>query len=178
MHAEVTRAECCEGWDDLDPGPGLRCEPRCYAGCDGGWCHAPGQCLCHAGYMGPRCELKIETTTSTDTTSSTIITTTTTTTTSTSTTTEIPSTTPDDMTETKDLTAFEQRDVDNAENYRESDVVKLTTEITMTADKFEMKTTEPGDMSPILGGNLMIVSLSVFAFLFSVSIILTAVYFR
>ena len=183
MHAEVTRAECCEGWDDLEPGPGLRCEPRCHAGCDGGWCHAPGQCLCHAGYIGPRCELEIETTTSTDTTSSTIIITTTTTTTttittSTSTTTEIPTTTPDDKTETKDLTAFEKSDVDNVENYRESDVVKLTTEITMTADKFEMRATEPGEMGSILGGNLMIVILSVFAFLFSVSIILTAVYFR
>ena len=176
MHAEVTKAECCEGWDDLDPGPGLRCEPRCNAGCDGGWCHAPGQCLCHAGYMGPRCELKIETTTST--TSSTIIITTTTTTALTSTTTEIPTTTSDDMTETKDSTAFEQSNDDNAENYRESDVVKQTTEITLTADKFEMRTTEPGDMGPILGGNLMIVILSVFAFLFSVSIILTAVYFR
>ena len=76
------------------------------------------------------------------------------------------------------MTAFEKSDVDNVENYRESDVVKLTTEITMTADKFEMRATEPGEMGSILGGNLMIVILSVFAFLFSVSIILTAVYFR
>ena len=179
MHAVVTRAECCEGWDDIDPGPGLRCEPRCHAGCDGGWCHAPGQCLCHTGYMGPRCELEIETTTSMDTTSSTIITTTTTST-STSTTTEIPTTTSDTTTETTDLTAAieQMQSSDDVEKYRESDVMNLTTEIMMTADKFEMRTNELGDMTPILGGNLMIVILSVFAFLFLASIILTAVYFR
>ena len=177
MHAVVTRAECCEGWDDLDPGPGLRCEPRCHAGCDRGWCHAPGQCLCHTGYMGPRCELEIETTTSVDTTSSTRITTTTTST-STSTTTEIPTTTSDTTTETTDLTAGIEQNSDDVENYRESKVMNRTNEIMMTADKFEMRTTELGDMTPILGGDLMIVILSVFAFLFLVSIILTAVYFR
>ena len=114
-----------------------------------------------------------------DTTSSTIITTTTTST-STSTTTEIPTTTSDTTTETTDLTAAMaiEQSSDDVENYQESDVMNLTTEIMMTADKFEMRTTELGDMTPILGGNLMIVILSVFAFLFLASIILTAVYFR
>ena len=114
-----------------------------------------------------------------DTTSSTIITTTTTSTsTSTSTTTEIPTTTSDTTTETTDLTAAFEQNSDDVENYRESDVMNITNEIMMTADKFEKRTTELGDMTPILGGDLMIVILSVFAFLFLASIILTAVYFR
>ena len=168
MHAVVTRAECCEGWDDTDPGPGLRCEPRCHAGCDGGWCHAPGQCLCHAGYSGPRCNIRIETTTlSTDTTTSSSTTTTTSTTSTTTTTTTVTSS--EASTETK---------VDGIESYQEFDVVNVTTEITMTADKFAMRTTETGEMGSILGGNLLIVILSVFAVLFTASIILTAVYFR
>ena len=178
MHAVVTRADCCEGWDDRDPGPGLRCEPRCHAGCDGGWCHAPGQCLCHAGYTGPRCDMRIETTTLfTDTTTSSSTTTTTTTTTTpttfTTTTTVISS---EATTEIKVISALEENT--SVENYRESDVVNKTTEITMTADKFEMRTTESAEMGPILGGNLLIVIISVFAFLFAVSIILTALYFR
>ena len=172
MHAMVTRADCCEGWDDRDPGPGLQCEPRCHAGCDGGWCHTPGQCLCHVGYTGPRCDIWIETTTiSTDTTTSSSTTITITTTTpinSTTTTTEVIS--------SENTTALEVNT--RVENYGESDVVNKTTDITMTADKFELRTTKSGEKGQILGGNLLIVILSVFAFLFALSIILTALYFR
>ena len=179
MHAVVTRAECCEGWDDTDPGPGLRCEPRCHAGCDGGWCHAPGQCLCHAGYGGPRCDIRIETTTLSTviTTSTSTTTTTSTTSSSTTTTTSTTSTTTTTTTVTSSEASTETK-VDGIESYQEFDVVNVTTEITMTADKFAMRTAETGEMGSVLGGNLLIVILSVFAVLFTVSIILTAVYFR
>ena len=75
------------------------------------------------------------------------------------------------------MTALEEN-TSGVENYGELDIVNKTTEIIMTADKFEMRTPESGDMGPILGGNLLIVILSVFAFFFAVSIILTALYFR
>ena len=92
-------------------------------------------------------------------------TTSTTTTTPTTTTTTVPSS--EASTDTK---------VDGIESYQEFDVVNVTTEI--TANKFAMRTAGTGEMGSILSGNLLIGILSVFAVLFTASIILTAVYFR